>query len=173
MRFILKILVCLILVTSLLMGNSESMAGNISSNKRPGYNTGPVITKVTTKDITKVITTATANEWRSFTVTAFTLRKEECGKPPGHPLYGITASGARAKVGVTVATGPELPLGTRVIIPELAWLNGTGEFIVQDRGGLVKTGCIDVFFGDPMLDPDCVKRALEFGRRQLKGAVVE
>jgi 3D (Asp-Asp-Asp) domain-containing protein len=111
--------------------------------------------------------------WQIFEVTAYTLSLKECGKPPGHPNYGRTKSGKMAQVGVTVAAGPEIPLGTRIIIPDLAWLNGTGEFIVQDRGPLVTKGCIDVYFGDPEKDPGVVARAKKFGRQNIKGAVID
>lgn len=115
-------------------------------------------------------------EWRDFKVRAYTLSQKECGKPPGDPNYGRTASGRMAKLGVTVAAGPEIPLGSWVYIPELAGVitgNETGLFRVDDRGGLVKEGCIDLFFGDPETDPDCIQRALKFGRKELKGAVVD
>lgn len=111
--------------------------------------------------------------WREYTVTGYTLREEECGKPPGHPEYGITTSGARTVVGITAAAGPELPFGTKILIPELAWMNGTGIFVVQDRGGAVGKDCIDIFFGDPEIDPDCVRRALDFGKLKMQGAVLE
>jgi 3D (Asp-Asp-Asp) domain-containing protein len=109
--------------------------------------------------------------WQTYTVTAYTLSVKECGKLPGHPLYGITKSGARAKVGVTVAAGKDIPFGTRIYLPELAaWVGGDGVFTVQDRGALVGPGEIDVYFGDPEIDPGCIQRAMEWGRRETKGA---
>ncbi len=110
---------------------------------------------------------------QTYTVTAYTLRQEECGKAPDHPLYGVTTSGVRAKVGVTIAAGPDVPMGAKIYLPELAWLNGTGLFEVQDRGGAIKEGCIDVYFGDPEVDPECVGQALDFGRQELEGEVLE
>lgn len=125
------------------------------------------VRSLTSRDKTETLS------WREYTVTGYTLREEECGKPPGHPLYGVTTSGARTVVGVTAAAGPEIPFGTRILIPELEWLNGTGVFVIQDRGGAVRQGCIDIFMGDPEIDSDCVQRALDFGRCKLQGAVIE
>lgn len=105
----------------------------------------------------------------TYTVTAYTLRAEECGKQPTHPNYGITASGEKAQVGVTVAAGPDIPLGTRIYLPELEWLNGTGEFIVQDRGGGITEGRLDVYMGDPQRDKKAVSRARAFGRQEMEG----
>lgn len=113
------------------------------------------------------------HDWVTFEVTGYTLREQECGKPPDHPLYGVTTSGKMAELGVTVAAGKGVPFGTKIYIQELKWFNGTGIFEVHDRGGAVTENCIDVFFGDPELDPDCVRRALDFGRRKLKGVVLE
>jgi len=67
---------------------------------------------------------------------------------------GITTSGAPAVEGVTIAAGPEHPLGTEVVI------KGVGHRVVQDRGGAIHHGRIDVYF-------DCHDRALDFGRHQL------
>lgn len=111
--------------------------------------------------------------WITFEVTAYTLRVKECGRPPGHPDYGRTASGKIAQVGVAIAAGPEIPLGTKIYLPELRYKNGTGIFIVQDRGGDIGTGCIDIYFGDPIKRPQVVKEALAFGRQRLLGTIIK
>jgi len=59
----------------------------------------------------------------------------------------------RAKEGITVAAHPKLPFGTRVEIPDLNGIVGSGHFIVQDRGSAVtkktasrgKADVIDVY----------------------------
>ncbi|MCR4442941.1 MAG: 3D domain-containing protein [Peptococcaceae bacterium] len=134
------------------------------------------ISKPGTVNSTSQIETAqkadVALQWSTFEVTAYTLRAKECGKPPGHPDYGRTASGKMAQVGVTVAAGPEIPLGTKIYLPDLKYINGTGVFIVQERGGLVGERCLDVYFGAPAINPAVIKRALEFGRQQLQGILL-
>lgn len=45
----------------------------------------------------------------------------------------------RAKEGITVAAHPDFKFGTEVKIPELKSKVGDGTFIVQDRGGAVKS----------------------------------
>lgn len=87
---------------------------------------------------------------RKMTVraTAYDLSVESCGKLPGHPEYGITASGKPVREWYTVAAGPELKFGTQVYIPEFAGKPNKGWFTVEDRGGLIKNGCIDIFMKD-------------------------
>lgn len=104
--------------------------------------------------------------WKKFNVTAYTLREEECGKPPEHPHYGITFSGAPAVVGITVAAGPYYEIGTIIEI------EGYGLRVVQDRGSAVGNRSLDIFFGDPELDPEVVSRALSFGIRDLNARVI-
>lgn len=72
----------------------------------------------------------------TYRLTAYCPCKKCCGKSPSNPGYGITASGARATEGITVAMA-NLPFGTRI------YIDGVGERVVQDRG--VKGKVIDIF----------------------------
>jgi len=103
---------------------------------------------------------------RIMEVTAYDLSYKSCGKLPNHPEYGITASGERVKEWYTVAAGPELPFGTQIFIPYFAEMPNNGVFTVQDRGGSIKDGCIDVFIAD---NTAC----MEFGRRELEVWILE
>jgi 3D (Asp-Asp-Asp) domain-containing protein len=67
----------------------------------------------------------------------------------------ITASGVEVVPGVTAAAGPGVPFGTRVYIP------GFGFRVVQDRGGQIGPGQIDVAVGTQ-------DEALAWGRRAVK-----
>lgn len=96
-------------------------------------------------------------------VTGYTAGYESTGKTPDHPEYEITASGKRAKRGVTVAAGKSIPFGTKVYIPDLKWFNGTGVFTVQDRGGAIDNTDIDVYFGTTKKQ---LQEALDFGRNK-------
>ena len=70
-----------------------------------------------------------------FKLTGYCHCAKCCGKSTG-----ITASGARATEGVTIAADTrKLPMGTRV------YIEGVGERIVQDRGGAIKGNKIDVY----------------------------
>ena len=80
-----------------------------------------------------------------YKLTAYCACKKCCGKTDG-----ITASGVKAKEGVTIAADTRvLPFGTKVCI-------GGHEYTVQDRGGAIKGNKIDIYF-------DSHQKALEFG----------
>jgi 3D (Asp-Asp-Asp) domain-containing protein len=71
-----------------------------------------------------------------------------------------TASGTWPAVG-TVATDPEvIPLGTKI------WVEGYGEAVAEDTGGLVKGNIIDLYFPT---ESEC----WEFGRRQVEVRILE
>ena len=92
--------------------------------------------------------------------TAYTLREEECGKAPGTPGYGITASGAHVEPWHTIAAPRSIPYGTRIYIPYFSDMPNEGVFTVQDRGGAITEGHLDIYmvrYGD----------AMDFGRREL------
>lgn len=75
----------------------------------------------------------------TYYITGYDACARCCGKSDG-----ITASGTRAEVGRTIATGREFDFGTRL------YIEGIGERTVEDRG--VGNGCIDVFCAD---HPEC------------------
>ena len=71
----------------------------------------------------------------SFKITYYCACVQCCGK-----ANGITASGAKATEGVTIAADTSiLPFGTQVYIA------GIGNRTVQDRGGAIKGNTIDVY----------------------------
>lgn len=61
-----------------------------------------------------------------FTITYYDNCSLCCGKNPGHPAYGVTASGKKAQYGHVACNW--LPFGTTVKI------KGLGVFTVEDRG---------------------------------------
>lgn len=72
-----------------------------------------------------------------YYVTGYDICLECCGK-----LDGITASGAVAQVGRTVAAPEDIPFGT------VLYIDGIGERVVEDRGGLVTGDKLDVLCTD-------------------------
>ncbi len=89
-------------------------------------------------------------EWQSFKATAYCPCKKCCDKNDG-----ITASGVKAKEGITIAADWDvLPAGTEVEI------QGIGTRIVQDKGGAIRGNRIDIFFENH-------RDALNFGVQEL------
>lgn len=111
-----------------------------------------------------------------MTSTAYDLSYKSCGKTREHPAYGITASGARATVGRTVAVDPKvIPLGSKVyiIFPEkYSHLNGV--YIAEDTGSLIKGNKIDIFFGEDEPGETVInKKAYEFGLQLVEVYLLE
>ncbi len=103
---------------------------------------------------------------RVMAITAYDLSFESCGKYPGHPEYGITASGEKVKEWYTVAAGKSIPFGTRIYIPYFKDKPNKGIFTVEDRGGGVGDNQIDVYMKNYQ---DC----MNFGRQKLEVWIIE
>ena len=70
--------------------------------------------------------------------TAYDLSYESCGKHPDHPLYGITASGMKARKGVVSVDPKVIPLHTRLYIEATDGSWAYGYAVAGDTGGAVK-----------------------------------
>lgn len=92
---------------------------------------------------------------QTFTATAYDLSVQSCGKPIGHPQYGITSSGANIagktrEQAMSIAVDPNvIPLGSQVKItfPE-PYTHFNGVYTANDTGGGIKGKKIDIFMGD-------------------------
>ena len=73
----------------------------------------------------------------SYYITGYDICEKCCGKTDG-----ITASGAVATVGRTVAAPKDIPFGTTL------YIEGIGERVVEDRGGAIKGNHLDVLCED-------------------------
>jgi 3D (Asp-Asp-Asp) domain-containing protein len=107
---------------------------------------------------------------KTVKATAYDLSFGSCGKRPGDPGYGITASGVKAQKGRTIAVDPEyIPLGTKVYItfPE-EYAGMDGVYVAEDTGRLIKGWHIDIFFGeDKKGERKVYESAMKFGIRQV------
>lgn len=96
-----------------------------------------------------------------FEITYYTAGPESTGKTPEHPAYGITRSGTTVEEGRTIAADwSVLEPGTKV------YIEGVGERIVEDTGGLIVDKCIDVYVED-------VDLARQLGRHKADVWIVE
>ncbi|NLL71818.1 MAG: DUF348 domain-containing protein [Epulopiscium sp.] len=96
----------------------------------------------------------------NMSATAYTASYESTGKRPGHPYFGMTYSGTRAKVG-TVAVDPRvIPLGTKL------YVEGYGFATAEDIGGAVKGNIIDLYM-------DSHSQVRAFGRQKRKVYVLK
>jgi len=101
------------------------------------------------------------DDYREYSVTAYTSGYESTQKKNGHPLYGITASGEKVKQGVTAACPKSLEFGTKVYIKEL-----DHTYVCEDRGGAIKEGHLDIYY-------DSLKEAQAFGRKNLNVKIID
>ncbi|SFJ63462.1 3D (Asp-Asp-Asp) domain-containing protein [Paenibacillus sp. UNC496MF] len=83
-------------------------------------------------------------KWLSFKATYYDLGYASCGKWPGDPGYGITASGRHVKTGLTIAVDPDvIPLGSMV---EVMYPDGRVEKRrADDTGGAINGRHIDIY----------------------------
>ena len=115
------------------------------------------------------------NRGAIFEITAYDLSVESCGKSPGHPSYGITASGeslaghslesARA-----IAVDPSvIPLGASVRIHFIDenMQCYDGIYRAVDTGGAVRGNHIDLFAGE-----NAGHIARQIGRRRAHVEIV-
>ena len=91
--------------------------------------------------------------WESSAYVPLDPRAKEGICYSGDPA--VTASGAEVVPGVTAAAGPDVPFGAIVRV------EGAGWRIVQDRGGRIGPGMIDLAVASR-------GEALRWGRRQAK-----
>jgi uncharacterized protein YabE (DUF348 family)/3D (Asp-Asp-Asp) domain-containing protein len=99
---------------------------------------------------------------RSMTMvaTAYDPGPASTGKSPGHPAYGITASGMRAGYGVVAVDPRVIPLGTRLYIP------GYGNAVAGDTGGAIKGNRIDLGYAT-------YGEAIRYGRQTVTVYVLD
>lgn len=143
-------------------------------NSKPEVISGTALSELKKMDSSELI--KQSKKKFHMTATAYDLSYKSCRKTREHPAYGITASGARATVGRTIAVDPKvIPLGSKVYIvfPEkYSHLNGV--YIAEDTGSLIKGNKIDVFFGEDNPGETVVnKKAYEFGLQLVEVYLLE
>lgn len=103
--------------------------------------------------------TVVERQYMEVEVTAYTEAEDECGKPIGHPAYGITASGEKVRRGIIAVDTSVIPMHSKVIIEGLGkW---SGEYVAKDTGGAIVGNRIDIYVPTK-------QEAFELGRRKAK-----
>lgn len=119
-------------------------------------------------------------EGEIYTVTAYDLSVQSCGKAIGHPGYGKTATGYSLKghswdTARSIAVDPRfIPLGSKVLIKFLdeRFHKYNGVYTARDTGGAIKGHKIDFFLGD-FEDNRASDQTMAFGKRQAEVIVLE
>lgn len=96
----------------------------------------------------------------SMNATAYDIGYESCGKNPGDPGYGITATGMKACYGVVAVDPNVIPLGSKLYITSSDGSFVYGYAIAADTGGAIKGNRIDLCYNSRA-------EALQFGRRNV------
>ena len=91
--------------------------------------------------------------------TAYTASFKDTGKHPGHPQFGITYTGVRAKKGIIAVDPKVIPLGTKVYIEGVGSTPDYGYAVAADIGGAIKGNKIDLYMdGQETVDRWGVKK---------------
>lgn len=161
--FVCLLLGSVLLCTSFVMAAVPAAAeGNVQAVEKDAYTAilAPLWPSETTTPIFPLPDEITQPEeaWTTVTATAYCPCKKCCGEWAENRPDGIvyTASGAIAQEGVTIAADWNIyPPGTTL------YIEGLGEYIVQDRGGAIMGQKVDIYFENH-------EDALQFGRQEVR-----
>ena len=144
--------------------NQWVLLDNLSATK-PVIEKSKKETKITNNSDNKQskVSTNENTGWVKFNASSYCFCTKCCGKATGR-----TASGTKAAAGRTVAMSSKYPFGTKVLIKTSngKLLNNGKPYVVEDRGGAITEGKIDIFQGSH-------QEALNFGRQIVYVKVVE
>jgi 3D (Asp-Asp-Asp) domain-containing protein len=123
-------------------------------------------TEITTKQNSKI---NNMFEEKEFTITAYDLSVQSCGKEIGSRGYGITRNGFDLrghtwKTARVIAVDPKvIPLGSIVFIQFIDedYFNYNGVYIAEDTGSAIKGNKIDLFIEDT--GEQVSGKAMDFG----------
>lgn len=77
--------------------------------------------------------------------TAYTASYADTGKHPGHPEFGITYTGVKARKGIIAVDPKVIPLGTRVYVEVAGDTPDYGYAVAADIGSAIKGDLIDLY----------------------------
>ncbi|MEA3408412.1 MAG: ubiquitin-like domain-containing protein [Chloroflexota bacterium] len=88
----------------------------------------------------------TIEYWRQLRMLATSYNAPTAGKPPTHPLYGITRSGMPARKGLVAVDPRVINLHQKVYVPDY------GVGLAADTGSAIKWRHVDLCFDDNNLE---------------------
>lgn len=115
-----------------------------------------------------------------FTVTAYDLSVQSCGKEIGHPNYGLTASGfnltglSRTDAMSIAVDTQVIPMGSQVQVTfvDTNYAQYNGIYTARDTGGAIKGYKIDLFMGD-FQSNEASQEAINFGTPKAEVIVLQ
>lgn len=93
-------------------------------------------------------------------ITAYTEHYNSTGKRPGHPAYGLTASGEKVRPGIVAADTSIFPMHS------ILYIDGVGKVEVKDTGGAIIGYKIDLYFTSE-------EDAIKWGRQKRKVYIIK
>lgn len=104
---------------------------------------------------------------RVITCSATAYTASTCGKSPGDPAYGITATGAKARRGIIAVDPKVIPLGTKVYIETSDGSYVYGTAVAADTGGsYIQGNKVDLYM-------DSYNECINFGKRTVKVYILD
>lgn len=113
----------------------------------------------------KVIETESLSKEIKVELTAYC----NCSICTGQEL-GITAMGTTTRVGV-VAVPQNIPLGSKLYIPDLTYYKSDGVFHAEDRGGAIQMKDDGTYIVDIWMPSH--EQALQFGRQTMTAYIID
>lgn len=148
----------MLILNSLTLVNGNIVNSQIMSKEIVAHPVNEIVRRGTKEPLPKVQTEVALRSYTQMlemTATAYTAGFQCTGKHPGHPAYGLTASGIPVDHGIVAVDPRVIPLGTRL------YIEGYGESLAADTGGAIVGNKIDLYH-------EHLDDAKRFGRRKVK-----
>lgn len=151
---IIGLIVCIVMMNVTITEQLKQIAARLSSMEEQVLKVEEQLGQLE-RDIRKIhgwLDAWKVEEWEATAYAPLDPKAKEGMCYSGNPR--VTASGEKVMPGVTAAAGCDIPFGTPIYIEGIGWR------IVQDRGGRISPGCVDIAV-------NTLEEAMRFGRRKV------